>query len=86
MMVTYYVDDSPDVAQISFAPRSELFWVAPGALSPRLAKSSAACPSQASCAVVLTADHAGVNLKDELAGWLSEQGHEEFLDLGNSGP
>src|SRR3954468_16521100 len=31
--------------------------------------------------IVLTADHAGVDLKDEIAGWLSEQGHE-VLDLG----
>src|SRR4029078_7574935 len=31
--------------------------------------------------IVMTADHAGVDLKDELAGWLSEQGHE-VLDLG----
>jgi ribose 5-phosphate isomerase B len=34
--------------------------------------------------IVLTADHAGVDLKDELAGWLSEQGHE-VLDLGTHG-
>ena len=26
--------------------------------------------------IVLTADHAGVDLKDELADWLAEQGHE----------
>ena len=31
--------------------------------------------------IVLTADHAGVDLKDELATWLSEQGHE-VIDLG----
>ena len=31
--------------------------------------------------IVLTADHAGVDLKDELADWLAEQGHE-ILDLG----
>src|SRR3954469_22997954 len=31
--------------------------------------------------IVLTADHAGVDLKDEIAGWLREQGHE-ILDLG----
>jgi ribose 5-phosphate isomerase B len=31
--------------------------------------------------IVLTADHAGVDLKDELAAWLAEQGHE-ILDLG----
>jgi ribose 5-phosphate isomerase B len=31
--------------------------------------------------IVLTADHAGVDLKDELAAWLSEQGHD-VLDLG----
>jgi ribose 5-phosphate isomerase B len=31
--------------------------------------------------IVLTADHAGVDLKDELAGWLKDQGHE-ILDLG----
>ena len=34
--------------------------------------------------IVLTADHAGVDLKDELAGWLAEQGHE-ILDLGTHG-
>ena len=34
--------------------------------------------------IVMTADHAGVDLKDELAGWLSEQGHE-VLDLGTHG-
>src|SRR6476659_2036643 len=31
--------------------------------------------------IVLTADHAGVDLKDVLAGWLKEAGHE-VLDLG----
>jgi ribose 5-phosphate isomerase B len=31
--------------------------------------------------IVLTADHAGVDLKDLLADWLREQGHE-VLDLG----
>src|SRR3954465_4170918 len=31
--------------------------------------------------IVLTADHAGVDLKDELAAWLSEEGHD-VLDLG----
>src|SRR3954447_13858923 len=34
--------------------------------------------------IVLTADHAGVDLKDELATWLAEQGHE-VLDLGTHG-
>ena len=35
--------------------------------------------------IALAADHAGFALKDELAAWLSEQGHE-VLDLGtNSG-
>jgi ribose 5-phosphate isomerase B len=34
--------------------------------------------------IVLTADHAGVDLKDELAAWLGEQGHE-ILDLGTHG-
>lgn len=34
--------------------------------------------------IVLTADHAGVDLKDELAGWLAEQGHD-VLDLGTNG-
>src|SRR6476646_11719965 len=34
--------------------------------------------------IVLTADHAGVDLKDELTGWLAEQGHE-ILDLGTHG-
>jgi ribose 5-phosphate isomerase B len=34
--------------------------------------------------IVLTADHAGVDLKDELAAWLAEQGHD-VLDLGTHG-
>src|SRR5207342_2752652 len=34
--------------------------------------------------IVLTADHAGVDLKGELAAWLSEQGHD-VLDLGTHG-
>ena len=34
--------------------------------------------------IVLTADHAGVDLKDELAGWLRDQGHD-VLDLGTHG-
>lgn len=34
--------------------------------------------------IVLTADHAGVDLKDELAAWLEEQGHD-VLDLGTHG-
>ena len=34
--------------------------------------------------IVLTADHAGVDLKDELAAWLGEQGHD-VLDLGTHG-
>jgi ribose 5-phosphate isomerase B len=33
--------------------------------------------------IVLTADHAGVDLKDELKAWLSEQGHD-ILDLGTN--
>jgi ribose 5-phosphate isomerase B len=33
--------------------------------------------------IVLTADHAGVDLKDELAGWLREQGYD-VLDLGTN--
>jgi ribose 5-phosphate isomerase B len=33
--------------------------------------------------IVLTADHAGVDLKDELAGWLRERGHD-VLDLGTN--
>ena len=33
--------------------------------------------------IVFTADHAGVDLKDELATWLAEQGHE-ILDLGTN--
>jgi ribose 5-phosphate isomerase B len=33
--------------------------------------------------IVLTADHAGVDLKDELAVWLTEQGHD-ILDLGTN--
>ena len=34
--------------------------------------------------IVLTADHAGVDLKNELAAWLKEQGHD-ILDLGTHG-
>jgi ribose 5-phosphate isomerase B len=34
--------------------------------------------------IVLTADHAGVDLKDELSAWLAEQGHD-VLDLGTHG-
>src|SRR3954453_4944312 len=34
--------------------------------------------------IVMTADHAGVDLKDELAAWLGEQGHD-VLDLGTNG-
>ena len=34
--------------------------------------------------IVLTADHAGVDLKDELASWLTELGHD-ILDLGTHG-
>jgi ribose 5-phosphate isomerase B len=34
--------------------------------------------------IVLTADHAGVDLKDELVSWLTEQGHD-ILDLGAHG-
>jgi ribose 5-phosphate isomerase B len=34
--------------------------------------------------IVMTADHAGVDLKDELVRWLSEQGHD-VLDLGTHG-
>jgi ribose 5-phosphate isomerase B len=33
--------------------------------------------------IALSADHAGVNLKELIAGWLREQGHE-VLDLGTS--
>lgn len=33
--------------------------------------------------IVLTADHAGVDLKDALASWLQEAGHE-ILDLGTN--
>ena len=35
--------------------------------------------------LALAADHAGYLLKDELAGWLREQGHE-VTDLGTNGP
>jgi ribose 5-phosphate isomerase B len=35
--------------------------------------------------IALAADHAGYLLKDELAGWLREQGHE-VTDLGANGP
>jgi len=33
--------------------------------------------------IALSADHAGVDLKDLIAGWLREQGHE-VLDLGTN--
>ena len=35
--------------------------------------------------IALAADHAGYILKDELAAWLREQGHE-ITDLGTNGP
>jgi ribose 5-phosphate isomerase B len=35
--------------------------------------------------IALAADHAGYQLKDELADWLREQGHE-IEDLGTNGP
>lgn len=35
--------------------------------------------------IALAADHAGYLLKDELAQWLREQGHE-VTDLGTNGP
>jgi ribose 5-phosphate isomerase B len=35
--------------------------------------------------IALAADHAGFALKDELAAWLQEQGHE-VSDLGTNGP
>ena len=35
--------------------------------------------------IALSADHAGYELKDLLAAWLSEEGHE-ILDLGTNGP
>ena len=35
--------------------------------------------------IALAADHAGFHLKDELVGWLREQGHE-VSDLGTNGP
>ena len=35
--------------------------------------------------ISLAADHAGYLLKDELAAWLREQGHE-ITDLGTNGP
>ena len=35
--------------------------------------------------IALAADHAGYKLKDELAGWLREQGHD-VTDLGTNGP
>jgi ribose 5-phosphate isomerase B len=35
--------------------------------------------------IALAADHAGYLLKDELVGWLREQGHE-VNDLGTNGP
>ena len=35
--------------------------------------------------IALAADHAGFALKDELARWLSEQGHD-VIDLGTNSP
>jgi ribose 5-phosphate isomerase B len=35
--------------------------------------------------IALAADHAGYLLKDELAQWLRERGHE-VTDLGTNGP
>lgn len=35
--------------------------------------------------IALAADHAGYLLKDELAAWLKDQGHDT-LDLGTNGP
>lgn len=35
--------------------------------------------------IALAADHAGFRLKDELAAWLKDQGHE-VTDLGTNGP
>ena len=35
--------------------------------------------------IALAADHAGYELKDELVGWLREQGHD-VTDLGTNGP
>src|SRR5690348_7871519 len=35
--------------------------------------------------IALAADHAGYLLKDELARWLGEQGHD-VTDLGTNGP
>ena len=35
--------------------------------------------------IALSADHAGYELKDLLAAWLSETGHE-VIDLGTNGP
>lgn len=35
--------------------------------------------------IALAADHAGFVLKDEIAAWLREQGHE-ITDLGTNGP
>src|SRR5215203_3309572 len=35
--------------------------------------------------IALAADHAGYELKDELAAWLREAGHE-VTDLGTNGP
>ena len=35
--------------------------------------------------IALSADHAGYELKDQLAAWLAEEGHE-VIDLGTNGP
>ncbi len=35
--------------------------------------------------IALSADHAGYELKDQLAAWLRESGHE-VIDLGTNGP
>ena len=35
--------------------------------------------------IAMTADHAGFEMKDQLADWLREDGHE-VIDLGTNGP
>ena len=35
--------------------------------------------------IALTADHAGFEMKDQLADWLQADGHE-IVDLGTNGP
>ena len=53
--------------------------------SAQAGESRPLAPSQHGMRIALAADHAGYLLKDELAQWLREQGHE-VTDLGTNGP